>query len=85
MQLPVITVKKIIGLVLLCLVVGFVMRFFGIGPDSFWRWIINLGETLFETAKSILSNGLEYLLVGAAVVVPIYLIIYLSKALRRKP
>ena len=46
---------------------------------------IDLGEAALRAVKALFSNGIEYLLVGAAVVIPIYGIIYLSKVLRRRP
>lgn len=84
MDLPPITIGKIVKIVLICLVVGFLMTVVGIGPDTVWNWVINLVEKSVDLARHILSNGLEYILVGAAVVVPIYLIIYLTRVMRKK-
>lgn len=84
MDLPPITFGKIVKIILLCLVVGFLMTVVGIGPDTVWRWVIDLAETSLDLAQSLLSNGLEYILVGAAVVVPVYLIIYLTRLMKEK-
>lgn len=84
MQFPEITLRKILGLIITCLVVGFVMSFLGIRPATFWRWMVSLAETLYDVARSLFANGLDYLIIGAAVVVPIYAVVYLSKALRKK-
>ena len=82
MNLPPITFGKIIKIIILCLVVGFIMTVVGIGPDTVWHWVITLAEKSLELARSLLSNGLEYILVGAAVVIPVYLIIYLTRLMR---
>ncbi len=84
MQLPEITARKILGLIVLCLIVGFVMVKLGITPDGFWRWVVGVFEWFVDLARSILSDGLTYLLWGAAVVVPIYGIIWLTKVLKKK-
>lgn len=84
MDLPPITIGKIVKIVLVCLVVGFLMTVVGIGPDTVWNWVIGLVEKSVDLARHILSNGLEYILVGAAVVVPVYLIIYLTRVMRKK-
>lgn len=84
MKLPEVTLKKIVGIVLLCLIVGFVMSKLGIAPDNFWRWMLRLGEGVINAVKALFANGLEYLLIGAAVVLPIYAIVFLAKLLRRR-
>ncbi|MEX1148000.1 MAG: DUF6460 domain-containing protein [Sphingomonadales bacterium] len=85
MDLPPITLSKIVKIILLCLVVGFIMTVLGIGPDSLWNWGIKVAENAFDLMRALFTNGFEYILVGAAVVIPIYLIIYLSRVMRRKP
>lgn len=84
MKLPEVTLKKVIGIVLLCLIVGFVMKKLGIAPDNFWRWMLRLGEGVINAVQALFANGLEYLLIGAAVVLPIYAIVFLTKLLRRR-
>lgn len=85
MQFPEITTRKIIGLVGLCFIVGFVLTTLGIRPDSFWSGMVSLVQWLFDLVRSILSDGLTNLLVGAAVVLPIYAVVYLVKGWSRKP
>lgn len=84
MQMPEVTAGKIVQLVILCLVVGFIMGVFGIGPDEFWNWIIRLGERALKLIKNILTDGLDYLLVGAAVVLPIYAVIFIARLVKKK-
>lgn len=84
MKLPAITPGKIIGLVLLCFVVGFVLTSLGIRPDDFWYGMVTLARWAFDLVKAMVRDGLTYFLVGAAVVLPVYAVIYLWKAWRRK-
>jgi hypothetical protein len=84
MQVPAITAGKIIQLVILCLVVGFVMAVIGIGPDEFWHWIMRLGERALRLVKTILTDGFKYLLMGAAVVLPMYAVMFIMRLIKKK-
>ncbi|HTI87252.1 MAG TPA: DUF6460 domain-containing protein [Alphaproteobacteria bacterium] len=71
--------RTIFKLLLLSLVVGIVMRFLGVTPRSL---IANFGETiesLFNSAMSFASWAVDYVLVGAVIVVPIWLVTVLLK------
>lgn len=84
MKLPEITTGKIIGLIGVCFIVGFVLTTFGIRPDDFWSGIVTLVQWLFDLIRAIFRDGFTYLLVGAAVVLPIYAMMYLWKAWRKR-
>lgn len=84
MQLPEITTRKIVGLIGLCFIVGFVLTRLGIRPDSFWSGLLSFVRWLFELARAILADGVTSLLVGAAVVLPIYAVLYLWKGWRKR-
>ncbi|MDA5192469.1 DUF6460 domain-containing protein [Govanella unica] len=84
MNLPEITTGKIIGLIGLCFIAGFVLTTLGIRPDDFWSGIVTLVQWLLSLVKAIFADGFTYLLVGAAVVLPIYAVVYLWKAWRKK-
>lgn len=85
MKFPEITLNKILGLLLLCFVVGFVLTSLGIQPRDFWYFIVYFVEWVFGLITSSFKDGLTYLLVGAAVVIPIYAVLYLMRAWRKKP
>ena len=73
----------LIRLVLLSIVVGVVLSALGITPDNFF-YQINCccsGSTTWASAPS--SRSSEYLVLGAMVVVPIWLIARLIKSARR--
>lgn len=70
--------RTILQLVIASIIVGAIFSFVGIGPREFWRGIFDtasglvsaLGDNISEIA---LTLG-TYLLIGAAIVVPIWLI-----------
>ena len=74
----------VIKIVLASLVLGFVLRFFDINPKDL---LSNFGETVqkaFAWAGDFAAGSIEYVLVGAVIVVPIWLIVFLVGKLRGK-
>jgi hypothetical protein len=70
----------VIRLVLLSLVVGFVMSVFGISPQSVIRGAVDLFRDALRDGFGAFRTLGAYILTGAALVVPIWLIIRLTKA-----
>lgn len=66
-----------IKLIVLSLIVGFVMHWIGWSPRDVFQGIINFFRNLWELGFEAVFNSLEYLLLGAAVVVPAFFIIRL--------
>lgn len=73
----------IIRLVLLSIVVGVILSALGITPRNFFYQIEVLLRRIYDLGFETFNWLLEYLLVGAMVVVPIWLIARLINALRR--
>jgi hypothetical protein len=74
----------IVKLALVSLVVGLLISFFEIDPRNL---LAGLGETardLFEMAASALEWSIQYILLGAVVVVPVWALLALAKTARRK-
>ena len=74
----------IIKIVLASLILGFVLRFFEIDPKDL---LLNFGDTIksaFSWAGEFVSGSIEYALVGAVIVIPIWLIVFLVGKLRVK-
>lgn len=67
-------IKTIIKLAFLSLVVGMVIVFFDITPLGFWEGALNISEQAFETLKSFIGWAMIYVVTGAFVVVPLYII-----------
>ena len=70
--------RTIIQLIIASIVVGAIFSFVGISPRDFWRGIFEtfrrliaaLGDSFTEIAGALVA----YLLIGAAIVVPLWLI-----------
>ena len=77
-------VSTILKLAILSLIVGFALAFFGIEPRNL---ITSLGSTVVEIYEIILSFiqwATKYILLGAVVVLPIWLVFYLIGLAKRK-
>ena len=70
--------RTVIQLVVASIVVGAIFSFLGLGPREFWEGLFDafqgLIRTLGESFGEIVGNLIAYLLIGAAVVVPIWLV-----------
>jgi len=70
--------RTIIKLIVASLIVGAIFSFLGIGPQEFWRGIFHsvkdLISALGESFGEIVTTLLTYFVIGAAIVVPIWLI-----------
>lgn len=73
----------IIRLVLLSIVVGVVLSALGITPDNFFYQINLLLRRIYDLGFDVFDWVLGYLVLGAMVVVPIWLIARLVKTMGR--
>jgi hypothetical protein len=78
------SIGKVISILVLCVVVGWLLSVFGITPESFWQTLVNITRTLARWVLALLENSWGYLLAGAAVVLPIYLIMLIYRRLKRR-
>lgn len=70
--------KTLLKLAIISIIVGAVFKFIGVSPKEFWRGVFTnvqhainrLGESFGEIALTLLS----YLAIGAAIVIPIWLV-----------
>jgi hypothetical protein len=70
-------VRTIVKLVILCVVIGFVMSTFGFYPMDIVNWIRHVFFDLWRSGFAALGRVGEYLLLGAAVVIPAFIILRL--------
>jgi len=66
------------------LVLGFILKFLEIDPKDL---LLNFGETIqsaFAWAGEFVAGSVEYVLIGAVIVVPIWLIVFLIGRLKGK-
>lgn len=70
--------RTLTQLVIASVIVGAFLAFWGVSPADFWRWIFDVFTGLFgwlgDSIGEIVVNLLTYLLFGAAIVVPLWLI-----------
>jgi hypothetical protein len=75
----------IIRLVLLSIVVGIVLSVLGITPQNFLERLNTIVTNIYELGFGAFESVLGYLLLGAMVVVPIWLITRVVSASKRRP
>lgn len=71
-----------VRLALISIAVGIVMRVLGIDLSNFFDRINILLRRIYDLGLSVFDSVLEYLLLGALVVIPIWLVARLIKAAR---
>ena len=77
-------VSTIIKLIVASVIVGFVMSYLDLTPRQAFEGMGDAAMEVFEMGSSIFEWGFSYLLLGAAVVIPIWLIAMGWKMLRKK-
>lgn len=79
-------VRTLVKLVIASLIVGIVLAAVGVSPIGFWRSVIdglsNLVSALGNSFVEIVVNLATYLVFGAAIVVPVWLIARLLSGAR---
>lgn len=73
----------ILRLVLISLVVGFLMTMFGLNARDIAEIAVNVFRDTFRDSGELLRSGVGYVLTGAAVVIPIWLLMRLTSRRRR--
>ena len=76
--------RTVVNLLVASLAVGLVMRWLGITPRSL---IEHFGETIgraFDTLANFANWAVDYVLVGAVIVVPIWLVAVLLDRIKRR-
>ena len=68
-------VRTIVKLAIICVVVGFVMHTFGFYPMDIVYWIRRVFLELWHSGFAALGRVGDYLLLGAAIVVPLFIIV----------
>jgi len=72
----------IVRLVLISLVVGFLMSVFGLNPQSLLNGAIELVQDALRDSTGLLRSVAGYVLAGAAIVVPVWLVMRLTSRRR---
>lgn len=82
--MPPITFRTVLYVLLASLVVGMVMAWFEVQPGDILRWITGNVDDVLNNAQAWIGWAIKYVLLGAVIVVPIWLLTYLVQFLRRR-
>jgi hypothetical protein len=82
--LPKITFRTVLHVLLASLVVGMAMAFFEVQPGDILRWVTGNVDEALARAQAWIGWAIKYVLLGAVIVVPLWLLGYLIQFLRRR-
>ncbi len=82
--MPKITGSTIVKLLILSLLVGFALAATGTNPQDLLVDTWTLAKDIFEWGISQFGSVITYVMLGATIVIPIWLILYLIRAARGK-
>jgi hypothetical protein len=71
-----------VRLALLCVLVGFILTVFGFDPWNIWRSLQDLVQAIWNLGFDAIWSLWRYFLLGAVIVIPIWLIARLAKGAR---
>jgi hypothetical protein len=80
--MPKISGATVIKLVIVCFLVGLALAFFNLDPKDVLTQMIRWGKSLAEWSFEAFGSAISYILLGAVIVLPIWLIFYLLRAAR---
>lgn len=72
--------RTAVKLIVVSLIVGFIMAVFGIDPGDIVRGIRNLVMDLWHTGFAALGRVGDYLILGATIVIPVFIVLRLMSA-----
>ena len=85
MAMPRITIGTVVRIVIICFLVGLFLAFFDIDPRTAWihlaAWAQDSVRWLFDN----LGKAFSYVLLGAAIVLPIWLVLFVLRMFRNRP
>jgi hypothetical protein len=81
---PQITFATVLRILLASLLVGMAMAWFDVRPDDILHWLTSSVAEVLANAQAWVGWTVKYMLLGAVVVVPIWVLWYLLQFLRRR-
>ncbi|WCL54647.1 DUF6460 domain-containing protein [Gimibacter soli] len=75
-------VGLIVKLAVWSLIVGAILYWLDLSPGDVYSWV---GDKLNGLWQWTVGNGLNYMLLGATIVVPVYILLRLKAGLKRPP
>ena len=82
--MPQITFGTVVRILLASLLVGMAMAFFGVQPADILAWLNASLRDVAANAEAWIGWTVKYVLLGAVVVVPIWVLWYLLSFMRRR-
>ena len=82
--MPRITLGTVVKLLLASLAVGFALTMLDLTPQDLLLQVIERARGAFDWAAGHLGGAVSYALVGAVIVVPIWLLVSLAKAFKNR-
>lgn len=82
--MPRITFSTLIRILIASLLVGMLMAWFDITPTRVLTTATGMAKEAIDNAQAWVGSAISYVLLGAVIVVPIWLISYLVKFLRHR-
>ena len=67
-------VLVILKLVIASLIIGVVLNFFGFDPNSLYHALIQIGDWISSLGLDAVKKGLRYVILGALIVIPLWLL-----------
>lgn len=77
-------VSTIIKLTIVSLLVGYALYIFGIEPTDLVKGLGSTVVKIYELVLGFIRDAMKYVLIGAVVVVPVWLVFYLIGLAKRK-
>jgi hypothetical protein len=71
--------RVIVRLLVLSFIVGLVLSALNIRPWQIYRWVERAVLRIYDMGFAVFQEALEYLLIGALIVVPVFLVMRLLK------
>jgi hypothetical protein len=78
-----VSLGTVIKLALACLVVGLILAALNVTPADLWARVSGMVMGLWRAAQGLLGWAGSYMLLGALVVLPIWLVLYLWRRMNR--
>ena len=85
MTAPRVTLGTIVRIVLVCFLVGLLLSFLDVDLRNLFDDLVGLVRRIFELSVDFFGWAISYVLLGAAVVLPIWAVILLFRFLRARP
>mgnify|MGYP000214897312 CR=1 FL=1 len=74
----------VIKLIIVSVIVGLVISMFGVTPDNVFDFLAGALQSSFNLAIDSLHWAFKYLIIGAAVVIPIWIVVFLIRIAGKK-